>query len=223
MVTQSTIPTSGGEGDYKDIHITRKGDLYTASFIQGLLLAGKCFGIDVGAFSTGIVGGGNGTVIDIDQPEAVVSVPAGYHILPFYVAAQVQPGLNATDLDEVEILLAVDRDSAYASDGTATAETPFNLFTKKMDTGSVCKCISAATADITDPVLDIELARVAETTDVQSTVGVVPHIIQMTYEPAVVPLISGPAMLVLYWGGTVATVGGFAQLRWAELADADLV
>lgn len=181
--------------------------------------------VTVGAFSTGIVGGGNGTVLDLDQPELAIGVPAGYAIRPLRATCQVQVGLVAADNDENEILLAVDPWGLWTGDGTFTSESPLNMRTD-LKAGSACRVGSAFTADMTttpsggaaaDPVLDIELDRVVETFDVFSTgTSVLMKQLRLHYEPVRPPLIIGPATLLLYFGGTVATVGGFAQVAWLE-------
>jgi len=38
----------------------------------------------------------------------------------------------------------------------------------------------------------------------------------LLYEPKHPPIIVGPATLLVYYGGTVATLGGFIQGHWVE-------
>lgn len=201
---------------------TRDGTLFAADWKQALVMEGRGFHFDVGAFSTGIVGGGAGTVLDLDQPEAVLSIPSGTSIIPLRVAVQCQVPLLATDADEAEILIAVDRTAASAGDGTKTAETIFNLRTDN-PSASLCTATSAYTADLTDPVLGIELARKVITGDVQGTAAnALWTPLELVYPgpQQFAPIIVGPAMLVVYWGGTVA-VPGFAQIEWAEFDTSD--
>lgn len=210
--------------------VLQRGTPLGAAWVEHSTIAGIVRGmgrhVTVGAFSTGIVGGGAGTVLDLDQPELVVGVPAGYAIRPLRVSAQLQVALVAADNDENEILLAVDSLGLWSGDGTFTAEEPSNLRTD-FPKGSACRVGSAFTADMTttpksgaaaaDPVLDIELARAVETFDIHSTgVGILLKRLDLLYEPASPPLIVGPATLLLYFGGTVANVGGFAQASWLE-------
>ncbi len=200
---------------------TRDGAAFVADWKQSLIMEGRGFVVNVGAFSTPITGGGNGTVLDLDQPELVISVPSGTAILPIRVHVQAQTPLLAADSDESEILVAVDRTAAYNNDGTGTAETAFNLRTDNPRTSN-CTIVSAFTADMTattgaDPVLGIELAHSVIVGDVQGTAATAlwtKH--DLLYEPLTVPIIMGPAMLICYWGGTVATTG-FAEAAWLEL------
>jgi len=167
--------------------------------------------VNIGAFSTPITGGGNGTILDLDQPEGIISVPAGITIRPIRVHLHGQTPLLATDADESELLIAVDRTAKWAVDGTYTLETPYNLRTDFTE-ACPCQAASAFTADTTDPVLDIELARSVIVGDVQGTPATALWTKnELLYEPKTPPFIVGPAMLVVYWGGTVATTG-FAEI-----------
>jgi hypothetical protein len=194
---------------------TRDGSLSVTDWLNLKNLEGKVFQVDVGAFSTPITGGGAGTVLDQDQPEALIAVPAGTSIMLNRVAVQCQTPLLATDADEAEILIGVDKDVA-ATDGTSTVETPMSLRTDAPN-ASVCTCKSAYTGDITAaPTLDIELARKVITGDMNGTpANALWGLLDLVYEPKVAPIIVGPASVMVYFGGTVATKG-FAQIQWAE-------
>jgi len=203
------------EGAEVFLRMLRDGTLVSANWKQAAIFQGLGFMVNVGALSTPIAGGGNGTVVDLDQPEFVVSVPSGVSIMPIRVEITCQLPLIATDSDESELLLAVDQDSAWAADGTSTAETIYNMNTLK-GTASRCSAISLVSADLTDPVLDLELMHRVALGDVQGTAANA-NWGQLfgLYEPVAVPVINGPAMLIGYWGGTVATTG-FACAQWIE-------
>ena len=200
---------------------SRDGALYSLPWKQGLVLEGRAYHFDVGTLSTPIQGGGAGTVLDLDQPEAILSIPSGTSILPLRVAVQCQVPAMVTDADECEILVAVDRTAAAVADGTKTAETIFNLRTDNASS-SLCTATSAYTADVTDPVLGIELARRVIVGDLASAVAQPYNMLDLVYpgEQGYAPVIVGPAMLIVYWGGTVATTG-FAQIEWAEFDTSD--
>lgn len=203
---------------YRALEGTFDGAAFMADWRQKLILEGRGFIVNVGALTTPITGGGNGTVLDAEQPEFVVSVPSGTAILPFRVAVQCQLPLIAADSDESEILIAVDR-TQTVSGGTATAETIFNLRTDN-SRSSACTATSAYTADMTSPAsptLGIELARAQRVGDVQGTAAnALWSELSCLYEPQVVPVLMGPCALIGYWGGTVATTG-FAQIMWVEI------
>ena len=183
-------------------------------WVQTLIARGYGWGIEVGNFDTGITGGGAGTVIDLDQPEFGVSVPSGYTLVPFDVKIVARPGLQTTDSHVTDILLAVDRTAAWAGDGTVTSETAVNLRTNTAS-GCPATCFSAATADITDPVLGaISLDRRSLLTDVQGTAATVNLMeLKLDYQPIRPPFLVGPCAMYGYWGGSIAVVG-FAQVNF---------
>lgn len=193
--------------------------------IEEAIALGMGRAVTVGAFSTGIVGGGAGTILDIDQPELAIGVPSGYCIRPVYISCQVQPALAATDSDENEILFAVDSLGLWSGDGTSTAEQPSNMRTD-LDKGSACRVGSAFSADMTttpkfgaaaDPVLDMELDRLTDHVDIQGTATTIWHAqMRLLYLPTYPPFLVGPCTLLVYFGGTAATIGGFVQAQWIE-------
>ena len=210
-------------------HVVQRGSpqgaAVTCRDIDSMIARGMGRQVTVGAFSTGIVGGGAGTILDLDQPELVIGVPAGYVIRPLRLSGQVQVGLTAADNDESEILFAVDSLGLWSGDGTFTMEEPSNMRTD-LAKGSGCRVGSAFTADMTttpkfgvaaDPVLDMELARAVETFDVFST-GTTDLLkrLDLLYEPMWGPMLVGPCSLLVYFGGTIATIGGFVQASWVE-------
>ena len=208
-------PSTSGDGNAIGAWGLRDGSGVTAEQLAAFVMAGYGFHVSIGAFSTPITGGGAGTVIDLDQPEGCISVPDGTAIIPIRMHVQCHVPLLATDADECEILIAVDRLAAAVDDGTKTAETIFNMRTDQ-PYNSNCTATSAYTADVTDPTLGIELARKVITGDVQTAVGTTWGELDLLYEPRFPPVIVGPAAVWVYWGGTVA-VPGFAQLQWVEL------
>ncbi len=132
---------------------------------------GRGFHVDIGAFTSPITGGGNGTIIDQDRPEGIISAAAGTVIIPIRISVQVQHGLVAADNDETEILIAVDKAAAAAGAtgiAGATAETPVNIHTGSSNT-TACSCYSASTANWTNPTLGMELARKVKLFDIYST------------------------------------------------------
>lgn len=189
------------------------GGLLAADWRQALIARGYGWNVTVGSLSTGIVGGGNGTVLDLDQPEFGLSVPSGYTLIPLDFHIQVNPGVQTTDSHVTEALIAVDRTAAWVGDGTVTAETPLGL-RSNVSSGCPATCFSAATGDITDPVLSFELARNEGLTDIQGTAAnALITQFRLDYEPLNPPLIVGPGAVYGYWGGSIAATG-YAQLNF---------
>ena len=127
--------------------------------------------------------------------------------------------VGAADDDEIDILIAVDQDKVNAeSDGTAgTAEVIHNLNTL-FPNSSTCYANSEYSATMTDPVLDLELAHLTKIFELFSTAGSAGALWQgprLLYEPKTPPIINGPAMVCVYWGGTAAA-SAFCSAQWLE-------
>lgn len=212
--------TARGAGEQASGRFSLMDQLLTAGWREELLLAGHCYGVTVGGISAGadvslVQGGGNGTTIDSDQPELVVGVPAGYYHIPLRCQVSAQVDLDA-DGEVGNILLFADTTQCVAATGvTGTAETPVPLLGGGPE--SIARVWSAITGDITDPVLSHLLAfetiraMDAGTAASQPTVN-----FSLNYQPLSPPILKGPCMAVLCWGGTAA-VNGLATYEWAEI------
>ena len=201
------------EGTDGKIWASRDGSLVNLPWKQALVAEGRVFNMTIGALSTGLVGGGAGTVPELAEPEFIISVPSGACILPFRVDIQGTAADAVADHSTLEIILAVDTAKAWDGTGTATAETPVNMRTG-YSRPSLCTCRSAFTADSTAPTETMDLAREEVKIDLPAN-GETPIIVHLLYEPDVSPLIVGPAQLWGMWGGTSALTG-YAQIVWAE-------
>ena len=189
---------------------------------QEAIRDGRGFHVTIGAFSTPIQGGGAGTILVINEPEGMISVPDGTSIIPIRLNVQCQVPIIAADSDESEILIASDKDAAWDATGTSTEETPVNMKTTHTRT-SLCSCESAFTgAPTIAPAADYEIARAVKIADIGGTAASQAWgELQCLYEPQTAMILDGPCMLLVYWGGTVATTG-YAQLEWLEYLTADL-
>lgn len=204
------------EGAQRQARGTRDGALFAAPWIQGLILEGRCYMIQVGALTTPIVGGGNGTIVDLDQPEVNIGVPSGTTILPFRIDVQVE--LNATQADNAitDVIIGFDRLATNAG-GTFTDETAVNLRTDN-PYSTLCDPNSAYTGNQTTEPTVIEIARLQHVpiVDAASTARADTSL-HLLYEPLYAMAIVGPAQLLVYYGG-VEAVSGYVQVFWAELA-----
>ena len=184
------------------------GSLLSSDWRQGLIARGFGWLVDVGALTTPIVGGGNGTVLDLEQPELAINVPSGYAMIPLRIHVQTQIGLQTTDAHENEIVIGVDRTQVQVA-GTSTAETPMNLRTD-ITSGAPFTAYSAYTADGNAAPVIRELARAQSVTDVQTAVGVNVYQFSLLYEPLHPPIIVGPGNISVYFGVDIA-LPGFIQ------------
>ena len=111
------------EGVQSNIPQSKLGQLFTADWKLRLLLAGKLWKMTVGTVNgsadvTKITGGGAGTTMDLDLPEASISVAAGYFLIPVSVKVSCNVDMDA-DGEQGAILAAIDR-SAVIPAGTSS-------------------------------------------------------------------------------------------------------
>ncbi|KKN02713.1 hypothetical protein LCGC14_1114980 [marine sediment metagenome] len=223
VLAQQNAPRVVGEGNTIEVRGTRDGVSFAASWKQALLLEGRMFHIDVGdlpadAVFTAVTGGGAGTRLDLEQPEFGVSVPNQTALIPLDIRIGVRADVVA-DADNMEILLIADTSAAFAADGTSVAETPTNMITDG-GVATVATAFSAATGDITDPVVSMILAYKTSQSSLL-TAGLAVATLELAYMPEVPPIIKGPGAFYGYWGA-VATLGalGAAAVIWAEVPEA---
>ena len=209
------------EGAAQRPYMTRRGELFVADWVQAAILEGRGYLVNIGSLSTPVVGGGAGTIIDLDQPEFGMTIPDGTTIVPIRIAIQLTTPLLATDADEAEAVVYVDITAATvaaALDGTwANTITPKNMriaLTNRNNSG--CTVKSVCSGDTTDPTISIELAHAMIVGDVKGTpANALWTKNELLYEPKNPPMIIGPASLFMHWGGTVAT-SGFMQMAYLE-------
>jgi hypothetical protein len=208
-------------------YMSKRGELFIADWIQAAILEGYGFIANVGSLSTPVVGGGDGTVIDQDQPEFGMIIPDGKTIIPIRLAIQMTTPLLATDADEAEAVAIVDTTAATvaaALDGTwANAITPKNMRIALANRkSSTCTVKSVCSGNTTNPTISIELAHAIIVGDMNGTpANALWTKNELLYEPKNPPMIVGPASLFAYWGGTVA-VNAFMQFFWLELPSSQL-
>ncbi len=186
------------------------GGLLLSDWKQAMVARGFGWHTFDGAFSTPAAGGGATAPISNARPRLLLSLPSGYTMVPLRLDCSVQMPLTAADNDESEILFAVDRTQAFDGTGTSTALTPTNM---RSDVVSGCPltCAKTFSADITAaPSLGIELGHAVMVSEYQTDVNRNWTGLRLLYEPLNPPFIVGPAMLIVQFGGTIATTG-FAQ------------
>lgn len=204
------------------------GGLPFGDWRSAMIARGFGWNTTIGTLSTGITGGGAGDVLDIDQPEFVLSVPTGFTLVPLRFFIQARIGIQTDDSHTAQIVIAVDRAAAWNGTPTDLTKwvnenpTTFNLRTGATS-GCPIACASAFTGDITvAPVHAFDLARKEAITDEQeaatpATVNV--YEFDLLYEPKASPFIVGPGAVYGYWGGEVAVVG-YAQLEFLAIPSA---
>lgn len=213
---ESISPTVKSGSD-QELVISPIGELFTADWKTRLMRAGCVYRFDVGTIAAGgeptpVVGGGDGTVIDQDQPEFGVGVPAGYYLIPIDIKITGEVDMDA-DGEMAEAIVFLDLAANVPTDGTKTAVTPQNV----LDGGAAFggSAFTAATADITDPtvseILDFEHIQGSENGTASNLVS---NRLKLDYRPDYPQAFAGPCSLYGCWGGTAA-VNGIATIVFA--------
>jgi len=215
----AVTPSRESEGQPNTPWLGKDGAAVSFPWKQALILEGRCYHVQVGALVTAIACG-SATVPELAEPELVISVPAGVVMMPLAVYANGIPVDTVADHDDLNIILGIDRTQAHDLSGTSTTEVIYNLRTDA-PRSNMCTSVSAVTADMTAAVMAMELMRTDTFIEQTTAVGTVPIQMELRYEPVAAPLLVGPAMLVLMWGGTTP-VTGYAQATWAEWSKSEL-
>ena len=208
-------PVTTGEADLDYLKMTKLGALFTANWKQQLILAGLAWSAHVGGITASadilaVVGGGNGTTIDTDQPELTIGVPAGYFLIPMeaHCAAYNDP---ATDNAITNIVLFADRTmSPVEAAVSATAVTPVNLLDGGgAFPGTAYKACSAnlSTTPVCSEILDYRCNQLAVVSSALTLGGHSINGLSMDYLPEAPSILAGPCQIVLCFGGTAATSG----------------
>ena len=193
----------------------------TSQAVNLLIALGHGHHVTVGALTTPIVGGGNGTTIVLAQPQGLMTIGSNQAMIPVRIKVECEVGLIAADSEVDEILIAADR-LAAAGGLNITTIVPEVVFNMRTDLGSSeggeVQAYSAITEDIDAPTLGLELDRAQNFRDFQEAATpatVATTQFELLYEPDDPPIIAGKgtgAAIYVYWGGTVA-VSGFAQMQ----------
>jgi len=219
-------PVVTGEGDLDYLKMSKLGALFTADWKTQLVIAGLVYSAHIGTLTTGadvgfIVGGGNGTVLDTDQPELMVGVDSGY-LIPLELHVICDMDVDA-DGEYGEILFFADRSQAPPTTavGTPGIVTPNN----QLDGGPAFggRCFGGVTTDLLDPVMSefIDLVYVNTSEFVSNGAATnltngIAHSLRMDWKADKLKLLAGPCQLVVAFGGTAA-VNGMISLEFAAV------
>ena len=209
----AATPSRVAEGQLNTQWLAKDGAAISFPWKQALILEGRCFHVQVGALITAVACG-SGTVPELAEPELVISVPKGTVMMPLSVYANAVPDDAVANHDDLNIILGIDRTQVHDLSGTSTAGVLYNMRTDA-PRSNTCTAITAVTADMTAAVMAMELMRTDCFVEQTTAVGTQPFIIELRYEPVAAPMLVGPAMLVLMWGGTTP-VTGYVQATFAE-------
>lgn len=213
-----------GDGKPRLLRGTRAAQLFTADWKSELVLAGYAYTIDIGGITAGgdvalVTGGGNGDVIDSDQPEMAIGTPAGYYHVPLGFTCAVQQDMDV-DGDNMNILLFADLDKQIPVPivASSTVAIPQNL----LDGGpaSVSRAQTAVETDIADPVCSLILGYATNqaATMTAATMTAIAKL-SLNYQPSYPTCFAGPCSVIACFGG-IAISGvttGLGTYTWAEV------
>jgi hypothetical protein len=207
-------------GSYVAPRSTRDGTIFIEDWKQSMILAGYGYHFDHGTLTTPIVGGGNGTILDIDEPEGFIAVPTGMSIIPLRLTIQCEIVAPA-DADIQEIWVYADKGVEAVTGAVYTAKVPYNM---RLSSARAASCVcggGVTTAFTTAPVADIQLARRQSSGDLVTS-GALNAPFELIYEPLHPPIIDGPCILCWSWGGTQA-MSGYFQMEFIERITSELI
>ncbi len=209
------------ESDEVFIGTTLLGQTYVTSWQKKLMLAGHVWRVTTGSFGanadiTQITGGGNGTTLELEQPEVAIGVDEGYRLIPIQVDVSVQADMDTTP-DYIRIVALMDRTAGVPTSLTGTIESPENLLDGSADFPG--RAFSAVTADITDPTMDELLAfKQNAHYEIGGDYTIVAKL-NLHYKPRVPSIAKGPCGLYVYWGGSTAAAIGLATVVVAAVPE----
>lgn len=155
------------------------------------------------------------TAYDEDQPQAVLRVPSSIVVVPLFVGVTLEDSAGTN----TEMILGMSQNDI--GNGTSTAATigPVQLHGANNRTSNAVPR-QEYTANSTALTNKIELLRrvyafVDATTDPFKE-------FLWSYLTHPVPILKGPASLILWIDGTGTSAQGFAQMVWAEFDSTDL-
>jgi len=197
---------------------TRDGALFTAPWVQALVLEGKVFGANAGSVTTGIAGH---ATIDADQPEIAIRAAADTLVLmPLDLGAYLESG--ATTLGIHELMWAVSNIDVGA--GTSTAGTALNLnLSSSAATGASVR--TAYTGNGTDPLTAgnfFEIVRQAGLIDSDAaTSGLQLLSCRWNALSGPAPIVARTGSILGYAGGSTSAVAYMTAI-WAEFSQNEI-
>ena len=197
------------EGDLEYVKMTKLGQLFTATWQERLLMAGKLWRFDIGTMAadgdlTPVTGGGAATTMLCTEPEFGIGVPAGYFLIPVLVDIAGQCDLDANE-SLGNALIYLDLAATLATDGTGATITPQNMLDGGGAFPGTCRgpFTGAATAATRSELLAYECVKVAGA----EAAGLASAVLHLHYEPKVPIIAAGPCAMLGHWGGTKAVPG----------------
>ena len=202
--------TPGRNAGWGGLRGTQDGAAYLAPYALSASIEGRLMGCHFGTLTTPLATAAT-TAIATLRPQAWVRIPDGTAIIPLAVNVLVESA-GATTQGEIAIAMCI----VDPGDGTGAAGTlqPVSLNAAAPVTSN-CTTRQLATGDITAETGLRELKRFSFAASAVNQ--------DFTWNAAgnlVVPVLRGPAGLLVYIGGNA--VNFFCQMQWIELAESSV-
>ena len=197
-------------GDLVPASVNKRGELVAMPWAVQLAAEGRVFSAGGGTESTPVTGGN--TVVDLDQPEFLLRVPAGTAIVPLHIHFL----FEATGGTIAEGGASIADNDPGSGTSTAADRTPKGLST--ISAGSACTAAQLVTANLT-LTNNREIWRFGEPTDLDATNS--NNGFEWSYLKNPPMVLYGPAALLVYGvAGTSSTF--YVTVTWAEFLTSDL-
>lgn len=211
------------EGSVNSVAMTRARQLLTADWKTELVLAGCCYGISLGDLANAggdvalLTGGGAGTVIDSNQPEMAIGLPAGYFGIPLFFQLSCKVDIDAdAEIGNVALFADTTQQIPVPIAASSTIMTPNPLLGGGPP--SIARAQTIVTADITNPVCSQSLGYWTTRGSEVTAAGESMVTLTATFNPDFPQIFKGPCSFIGCWGGTAAVVAG-GCFMWAEVPE----
>lgn len=207
LAAQTSAVVRGSENQFVSVRGTRDGSLFTAAWAIAMGLEGRIMGCHFGTLTTPLATAATTAIVTL-RPQAHVRIPDGTAIIPLSVNIIVEAN-GATTQGEI----AIASTTVDPGDGTGAAGTqqPVSLSTNRA-ISSNCTTRQLMTGDITAETGLLELKRFSFAASAVNQ--------DFNYKPMadlVIPLLRGPAGLLVYLGGNA--VSFYCSMQWIEIGE----
>lgn len=192
---------------------TRDGSVFTANWFQAFALEGRVFSASAGSLATP-VSAANAAVTSL-RPMAVLRVPAATTIIP--ISVRVVPRAIAGTVND--FIIAYCQNDVGSATSTAMTAGPVS-FRTDAPLPSAVVARQLYTADCTAPTNPIELVHRADPYAQSADAAGVSLGIEVAFPDTpetALPVLVGPASLLVYVGATTTGPTFYASFVWAEV------
>jgi len=210
----TTIPTRKTADDSpSNVRSLRDGSIVTMSQLQALAFEGRCFVAYAGVEDAPI---DLETSIDDTTAFLVIDVASGTTVFPYWAQCVMATWSDSTLLN---FMIEVDNAAARRS-SVGTAFTPLNLRTDNpiSSTSTVFRSADADLLTLSAKTAGGSLELYRESIEVDTGLAGA-YWPKMEYRPEAVPVVIGPASVIVHFGATVnvTEATGYGSIQWAEV------